>query len=312
MIGALVWYSRRKKKRSKAWPAVEGRNPETDAGPNPSDLVRGQLFRSQLLRGRRGWWRRRRFLRRWRCRGRRFGRGRLARRWNLAYRPHLGFPDLDPGDGMDRLASLGDRLRKVAADDAFDELADRLLRRDVGHELRHDRPDDALLRRLDSSVRDRHRLHADVPAVLRHDVDREIGPGPLSAREPPDVVRGHVVPDELRERVLALDLVDPELELDVHLAEVARQVLDRDLGHPADEFVGCVRRRLAQQLFVEHLRREQVVPHLRLPLVLNLAGSGAGLLLGHANRSKRRSLFKGSRVRRLPGWSARSTGETIS
>src|SRR5437870_4116937 len=135
MIGALVWYSRRKKKRSKAWPAVEGRNPETNAGPNPSDLVRGQLFRSQLLRGRRGRWRRRRFLRRWRCRGRRFGRGRLARRWNLAYRPHLGFPDLDPGDGMDRLASLGDRLRKVAADDSFDELADRLLRRDVGHEL---------------------------------------------------------------------------------------------------------------------------------------------------------------------------------
>src|SRR5439155_7618735 len=105
-----------------------------------------------------------------------------------------------------RLAALGNRLREVAADDAFDELADRLLRRDVGDELRHDRSNDALLGGLDAAIRDGHRLYADVPVVLRDDVDRQVGPRPLAPREPPDVDRRHVVPDELRERVLALDL----------------------------------------------------------------------------------------------------------
>src|SRR6059036_839270 len=198
MIGALVWYSRRKKKRSKAWPAVEGRNPETNAGPNPSDLVRGQLFRSQLFRGRwRRWGGRRRFLGSGRCRGRRLGRGRFDRWRDLAHRPDFGFADFDSGHRVDWLTSLSDRLREVPADDAFHELANRLLRRDVGDELRHDRPDDALLRCLDAAVRDRHRLDADVPVVLRDDVDSQVGPRPLAAREPPDIVRRHVMPDEL-------------------------------------------------------------------------------------------------------------------
>src|SRR2546428_3053330 len=85
---------------------------------------------------------------------------------------------------MDRLASLSNRLREVAADDAFHELADRLLRPDVGHELRHDRSDDPLFRRLNPAVRARHRLHADVPAALRHDVARQTGPRPLPAGAP--------------------------------------------------------------------------------------------------------------------------------
>src|SRR5438445_703248 len=205
-----------------------------------SDIVRRELFRGQLLRRRlrllrlgRGWlfggrWRRPRLHR---------GGGYFGRRRDLAYRPDLGLADLDPRHGMDRLACLGDRLREVAADDAFHELADRLLRGDVGHELRHDRSDDALLRRLNSPVRDRHRLHADVPAVLRHDVDRQVGPRPLAARKPPNVVRCHVMPDELRERVLALHRIHAELEFDVHLAEVARQVLDRDLVDFAFGFI---------------------------------------------------------------------------
>src|SRR5437867_2502440 len=166
-----------------------------------SDLVRRQLFRGQLLRCR---------LRRLRL-----GWGRVfGSRRDLAHRPDLRLADLDSRPGMDRLASLGNRLRAVAAVDAFQEFADRLFRADVGHDLRHDRSDDALLRRLNPAVRDRHRLHADVPVVLRHDVNRQVGPRPLAAGEPPDVVRRHVVPDALRERVLALPLVDADLELD--------------------------------------------------------------------------------------------------
>src|SRR5205823_2525930 len=85
-----------------------------------------------------------------------------------------------------------------------------------------------------------------------------------------------------------------------HLAEVAGQVLDRDLRHSTDELVRRVGRRLAEELLVEHLRREQVVPRLRLPLVLDLPGGGAGLLLGHGRRSKDGALFKVS-ARRLGG-----------
>src|SRR2546422_4123455 len=259
-----------------------------------SDLVRRQLLGSELLRSRfrRGRLRGRWFLGgRWGC-SRFSGRGRFRGRRDLADRPNLGLADLDPRHRMDRLASLNNRLCEGASDDAFHELADRLLRRDVGHELRHDRSYDPLFRRLNPAVRDRHRLHANVPAVLRHDVDRQVGPRPLPAGEPADVVRCHVVPDELRERVLALDLVHAELEFDVHLAEVAGEVLDRHLGHPADEFVRRVRGRLAQDLAIEHFRREEVVPHLRLPLVFDLAGGGAGLLLGHSGRSKGGGIFK--------------------
>jgi len=96
------------------------------------------------------------------------------------------------------------------------------------------------------------------------------------------------VADELREGVLPLDVMDLELELDVHLAEVPGEVLDGDLGDPAHHLPGLVRDRLAEELLVEHLRGEDVVPALRLPAVLDLAGRRAGLLrllLRHAGGS---------------------------
>src|SRR5207244_9200616 len=126
---------------------------------------------------------------------------------------------------MDRLAALGNRLREVAADDAFDELADRLLRRDVGDELRHDRSNDALLGGLDAAIRDGHRLYANVPVVFRDDVDRQVRPRPLAAGEPAELVRRHDFPLELGERVLALDLAHSEQALGARVAEFARHGL---------------------------------------------------------------------------------------
>src|SRR2546430_16816509 len=64
---------------------------------------------------------------------------------------------------------------------------------------------------------------------------------------------------------------------------------------------------LPEEVLVSHFRREEVVPHLRLPLVLDFAGGGAGLLLGHSGRSKRRGILKGWRVlhaRRILGENA--------
>ena len=78
--------------------------------------------------------------------------------------------------------------------------------------------------------------------------------------------------DELREGVLPLDVVDLEVQLDVHLAEVAGEVLDGDLGDATLQLADVIRHGLAEELLVEHLWREEVVPALRLPAILDLAG----------------------------------------
>src|SRR3989337_350830 len=52
---------------------------------------------------------------------------------------------------------------------------------------------------------------------------------------------------------------------------------------------------LPDELAVEHLGGEEVVPDLGLPLVLDLPRGRAGLLLRHAGPSKGRGIFKGSR-----------------
>src|SRR3989442_14204962 len=98
----------------------------------------------------------------------------MGGRRKLAHGTVLRLADPDAGHGMDRLARLGDRLREVPADYALHELADRLLRCDVGHDLRHNRPDHALLRRLDPSVRNPHRLPPGLPPLPSDHPDPEI------------------------------------------------------------------------------------------------------------------------------------------
>src|SRR3989442_1322309 len=219
---------------------------------------------------------------------RRHGRllyGLLCRLRNHARLDNLGGPDLDTGNRLDRLASNRDVLRELAGDHRLHVFSDREVPGRVPHDPLHDLPDHALLRALDPAVRHRHRLPPDLPRVLRRHVERPVRAGPLPAGKSADVVRRHRVAHELREGVLALDVVDLEVELDVHLAEVPREVLDGDLRDPLPELRGVVRDRLAEDLLVEHLRREEVVPALRLPAVLDLAGRCAGLfrLLRHVD-----------------------------
>ena len=137
----------------------------------------------------------------------------------------------------------------------------------------HDRPYRGLLGRLDPPVGNGHRFHPEPGAVRGGDIQYCVRSGLLPSGQPSDVITCKVMTDELSVRIAPSDVLDLEGQFDVHLAEIACQVLDRDLGYPAHEQLRIIRQSLAYHCLVEHGRRNQIVPVLGLPFVLDLSCS---------------------------------------
>lgn len=184
--------------------------------------------------------------------------------------------DEDVLEGVDALR----RLLDLAADDLGDELLDELLEVAAGglalHDLEHLPPDLADLgrlgvRRLLDLVRaplgEADGEDADEVAVGRLDVELGLDQGLPLADERAELVRGEVHAVEVGQAVLALDVVDAELDLAERLLVVLVQVAERELEDAAlERVVGVLETRravdegLANVTGVEHGRRLEVVP----------------------------------------------------
>ena len=183
---------------------------------------------------------------------------------------HFGLAHLDALERVDLAGLVVDDLREVAVHDGLDEGAVVVLLGRALDDIDRELADRLFLAALRAAVRDRHRLDAHLEAVLRDDVDDAVDLAVLAAREAADVVRRELVARELRRGFVAADGLHLELHLDVHLREVASEVLERRLGDAAHELLAIVSQRLGDDGAVVHGRRADVVPRLRLPLVLDL------------------------------------------
>lgn len=161
-------------------------------------------------------------------------------------------------------------MSHLAVDYGLDYLGDGLLLAHLGHLGVHHGAQSGLLGGLDALLGDAHGLHADEVSVLGADIDDVVGLGPLAASEPPNVITGQVLADEHGVRIEPVDVLNFELELNVHLREVAVYVVDGCLGGPADQVSGIGAGGFAQLGLVEHAGSVDLVPLLGLPPVLDL------------------------------------------
>ncbi len=145
----------------------------------------------------------------------------------------------------------------------------------------HYAPHSILLGRLYALLCDGHGLYPDDETVLRLHVHDVVGLGLLPSGQSPDVFARKAVADEDGFGVVAVHGVDLEFYLDMHLGEIARELLNSDLCGPADKCRGIRCRRLADLGLVEHAGCMYLVPLFCLPLILDLAGRAFRFLCCH-------------------------------